>query len=850
MLPAALSAKDVVFENSRMRLAVGEDAVVSSLVVKKTGQEMIAAGERLSLMSAEQMRPFHNEVKLVQPMKRVVYAANRLERDGNRLTVGFEGEPFTAEFRLKLTDDYLALEFVRFDFKRFLGGYDGLRFDAPPVLKLRALQLALRPRTYFGNWLNVVWDDANAAAVVACSPYSEIDHDEAPGAKVLWGALRRDMKMKGEPVALVVGAGKEDFLDALDALERDYGLPRGVRARRQKINNAPIFAADSILPKDLDKTLEAAKIGGFRLMKVGYAALVQESGTWGRCSDYDWRDEWTGGAKGAEGNAKAEANLRETLAKIRAAGIVPGLHFLQTHVGMMSRYVTPVADFRLNKRMRFTLAEPLPEGTNDIAEVRVFERTCSAPAYEPCRVLQFGGELLSYERASDEPPYRFFGVRRGVWKTRPQAHARGEIGGLLDLSEYGAPMSCYPDQNTDLPDEIADRIARLYNCGFGWVYMDGSEGVQAPSGINVALAQYRVWRKLKEAPVLGEGAAKSHFSWHMLSGANAFDGPAPDLLKEFLTKWQVRQAPLIAQDMSRCDFGWWSLHKPGECLWWMGAPETIGTQPDMWEFGEALSVSWGCPPSCSGLADWREHPNGADVLEVVRRWEDVRARGLLTPAQVEKFRHLRIGHEVTLLVGADGGYVFRDIEPLTVGDDAEGRYLRAFVFEEKGKAVVQFWCADKFERGLLLPADAPSFVWRDEYAGRELKAERRPEGLLLRATRRQYLFFDADVAAVRRLFARATRPDPVGVDVAAIRQRVNATADRCRRRFAELDRERTDPTRSDVQREKSRVAMLKLLSEERKALKELREYAKGEERAEIVRRIAHLVDLDRELCGW
>ena len=741
------------FENRRFCLTVGCDAGVRSLVVKATGESLVPKDVRLPLMTAEQSRPFHNEMKLVHPNKRIVYAANRIERKGDELTVGFEGEPFAAVFRLKLTDDYLALSFLRFEFDR-RHGYDNLQIDAPPVTKLRALQLAFKPRAYFGQWLNVIWDEKNAAAVVSASPYPEVDHEERCGAKVLFAELRKDVKLRNEPVALVVGAGREDFLDAMDALERDFGLPRGVESRRRKIINTSIYAADRFSPDSIDDVIDTAKRAGMRLLKVRYSSIVKERASWGTCGDYDWQtDVWKGG----------ETALKSATAKLRAAGIVPGLHFLQTHIGLQSRYVTPVADPRLGKTAYFTLAEPIPEGTNVIAELRVEERTCDAPTYAPMRILQFGGELLSYERASEDPPYRFFGVRRGAHGTRPQAHPFGQIGGLLDISEYGMPGSCYVGQNSSLQDEIAARIARIYDCGFGFVYMDGSEGVQPPCGVNVGLAQHRVWQKLREKPLFAEGAAKSHFSWHMLSGANAFDGPVPERFKDFLTRWQVVQAPLVAQDMTRCDFGWWRLILPGESLWWCagGNDSSVGTQPDMWEFGEALSVAWSCPASCAGLENWRQHPRGAELLEILRRWEDVRDRGLLTSEQVAKYRALRPGREVTLLVGADGQYVWRDTEPIVLEDDPEGRRIRLFLFEENGKGVVQYWCADKPARGLILPSDAPSFVWRDDYAGKTCRPTRKPEGVRVTAANRAYLFFEATSDEVRRLMARAAYEDSV-----------------------------------------------------------------------------------------
>ena len=838
---SSVLATGAVFENVRMKLVIDDAARVESLVLKSTGEEMVSAGERMPLMLAEQDRPYHNEVKLIHPHKRVAYAAKAIRRQGDILTVDFEGEPFSAEFKVRLTDDYLAFEFLRIVFDR-CAGYGMLKFDHPPVVCLRVMQLKLRERKYFGDWLNVVWDEKNAAAVVAASPYPEIDHDNAEGAKILFGNVRQDVRMTAAPVALVVGSGKEDFLDAMDALERDFKLPRGVKSRRQKLINASIFATGSFSPDKIGTAIDAAKRGGFRLMKVMYSSLVKENGMWNFCGDYDIREDVF---------PNAEVDIRALTDKIRAAGIVPGLHFLQTHIGLHSRYVTPVADPRLNKRMRYTLRQALPEDTVEIAEVEVEERTCEAPTYEPCRLLQFGGELLSYERATVEAPYRFLGVKRGAHGTRPQAHAAGQVGGILDMSEYGTPLTCYIDQNSSLQDEVAEKIAHLYDCGFAFVYMDGSEGVQHPCGVNVGLAQYRVWRKLMREPLFAEGAAKSHFSWHMLSGANAFDGPAPEHFKDFMIRWQVRQAPRIAQDMTRCDFGWWGLQCPGQCIWWMGADETIGTQPDMWEFGEALSVAWACPASCSGLDAWERHPRGADILEVMRRWEDVRSRNLLTTEQVAKFRALKPGNEVSLLIAADGSYLFRDIVPVTVAGDEEGRHFRAFAFAEGRRTVVQFWCGDEKARNMILPSDAPSFVWRDEYAGRELRPERTVDGIRVVASDRQYLFFDADMETVRRTLAQ-TRPDDRrgGVDAGVVRRHAAEKSMANRKRYDALNAVYSDAHRTSKEREESRVKMLGVISDERKNLRELREVMVGEERESVVRRIAELLVAEKRLCGW
>ena len=58
------------------------------------------------------------------------------------------------------------------------------------------------------------------------------------------------------------------------------------------------------------------------------------------------------------------------------------------------------------------------------------------------------------------------------------------------------------------------------DAGFEFIYFDGSEGVNPPFWHHVANAQYRVFSKLSPEPILAEGAAKTHFSWHMLTGSS------------------------------------------------------------------------------------------------------------------------------------------------------------------------------------------------------------------------------------------------------------------------------------------------------------------------------------------
>ena len=575
---SGLAWGDVVIENPQLRLVIGDDAVTKSLTVKANGAELVDNPEKLPFVTVTQDRPFNNELKLTFPNCQTTYRANRLRREGDFLIAGFEYVTYEAKIRVTERDGYVLFELD--DFLLGPRGSNGLQMTYPPARTLRLVNLPVRSRRHFGQWLNVMWDESAAAAVVAAEPYTWTTGEARGSGRLLAADAHNDLKMRGATAALVA-AKTDGFLDAMDAFERDLGLPRGVESRRSEAITRSVYWTSSASPETIDRHIALAKQGGFSNMLFYYTAIftgAKGDRSWAGIGDYELGEEYANGP----------ASLREMLAKIKAAGIRPGLHVMHTFIGRKTHYVTPVADPRLNKTRRFTLAEPLGAATNE-TEIAVFEPTEGTTLFPPCRILQFGGELVTYESYTTKPPYRFLGVRRGAWQTRVQAHPRGEIGGILDLSEYGQPASCYVDQLSDLQDEVSAKIARIYDCGFEYAYFDGSEGVQAPFNFHVANAQYRQWRLFGKEPLFAEGAAKSHFGWHMLSGANAFDCFRPEDFKANIVKYPLAQAPLTWQDMTRVNFGWWGFCYPGQKLGRQGVTR-FGTQPDHWEFGEAKSA--------------------------------------------------------------------------------------------------------------------------------------------------------------------------------------------------------------------------------------------------------------------
>ena len=180
LLLASHAMCDVTIDNAKFRLTVGDDACVKSLVLKANGEELVDATERIPLFATTQERPFNNEIKLAWPNKRTTWPANRLRREGDTLIAGFEIVPYEAVVRVTCGDGYAVLTLERFNCVADLQ-YEGLYMDVPPVSEFRIAQLPVRKRANTGDWLNVVWDERGAAAVVGADPFSAVDHDRRHG---------------------------------------------------------------------------------------------------------------------------------------------------------------------------------------------------------------------------------------------------------------------------------------------------------------------------------------------------------------------------------------------------------------------------------------------------------------------------------------------------------------------------------------------------------------------------------------------------------------------------------------------------------------------------------------------
>ena len=709
--PAAqIEADAIVLENAEMRLLIGSNATARSLIHKPTGQECLATNTGATMFNLTQYRPYDNELQLAYPAKITQFPADHVRRDGDRLIASFALVGYEAAIGVKITDAYIAFRLESLTFN----GYTPIRPKRPhPIDETVFVQLPVRSRKNFGEWLNVMWDEDVAVNLLATNLETQIEAQPRDEYQLFQAGTVGKIRLLGAGAALIATRTPQ-LLDRIASVEEDFDLPRGVESRRSKEYRYSYYQTGEMTPQDVDKQVKFAKMGGFRTMLIITDAF---SKTWGHLP---WLPEYPRGM----------ADLQEVTSKIRDAGIIPGLHVLHTMAGTSDAYVTPKPDPRLSLQQTYTLAEDI-DATATVVPVEENPQLC--PIAGGMRILRVQNELIRYERYTSAAPYRFEGCERGLFGTQAALHEVSSRVGLLNM--YNANNVRF-SEDTSIQAEVAERLQGIYEqAGFKFIYFDGSEQLPGPYWYTVARAQKLVWDGLQPKPLLGEGSCKSHFSWHMLTRGNAFDTAKPEEIKAAIRAYPATEIHRVVKDFTSINFGWIG--------YWPPSDETMGTQPDMLEYATSVAAAWDCPISLERgshaelTSALEAHPRTSDNLEVIRRWEDVRAQDWLTQEQKLSLRNLDQEH--TLLLDERGQFMLLPYEQI---ENVAGAKLpgRAFSFERNGNIWAVYWHTSG--EGLLeLPIEAKALTLMQEL-GRPLAVKKSRRGLELPLGERRYLKFD------------------------------------------------------------------------------------------------------------
>lgn len=675
----------VTFETEQVRLEIGEDAIVRRLVAKPDNIEYAVAAPRCPFATV--YRGGCSVPSAVGYQAAVIgrwvyqggaqFDATRIRRQGDKLLVEFGAANVMATYRVRIAGEYVAFEL--------------LSVEGEPIDRIEFVRLNVRRLPMLGQWVNLAYDERFGVCLCGGNLQTDIGMIPKESHVEMTAAAEAVVGFRGA-TAVLFGCRdpQTKFLDAMANVERDFQLPAGAIFRRSPIQRFSYLWAARPDPQNIGDYIRWAKTGGFRMVLLSYGAFS------GGAGHYVWNKRYPNGM----------ADLKRVTDAIRAAGLKVGLHIHYCKASKRDPYVTPVPDDRFHVVRTFTLARDV---TADASVLPVSENPDGCTVDNGRRILKLDKELVEYEDYSRQPPFQFTGCRRGHLATRATAHAAGAKCALLDVDTW--PSFIRFDQNTDIQDEVARRLADIYKQTgpYDMIYFDGAEDVHEPFWYHTASAQYRVFRLLDSPPPVCESPHYTHFSWHMISRGNAYDNVAtPDGMKDFCRLMPCPTAAARVMDFSRIDFGW---------LGQFGGKKTGCAGPDVYEYVASRAAAWDCPISLHvSLEDFQSNPRTEDCLAAIKIWEDARLGNHLSEADRRALRNVspQDAHYVScyqqriiyqnsrdpknltdvqrriladrrehhLFVNEQGRYDLVEIEELTgVGQDK----IKAFLFQRAGR---------------------------------------------------------------------------------------------------------------------------------------------------------------------
>ncbi len=678
-LSAWASAAEVaaVIETARMGAELNDDATWRSLVDKASGRECIAEAGKIAVGDVSHSGK--------------TFAAQALSAEGERLRVRYAGTDTVLTYRVQPAGDWATFT---------LESVAGTR---PERLTLLRVPVAITERV--GPRLNIAWDDETAVCVMAANRQADCGARRREYADLV--AATQDApgpRIEGAAVALIVCPTAEFKAVAREA-SHAFGLltneaPDGTPVKGTDLARGSYWFL-SFGEAEVDTVIELCQQTGFRQVMMG-------SGSWCRTVGHYTFNE-TRYPHGLEG-------LKAVVDKLHAAGILVGMHTFVSKVSKTDAYVTPVPDKRFWKDRETTLAEDV---SADATEVRVTGDLSQWPGSPVCKQKTWeggvskhqevilGDEIVQYEAIGPEGKWdTFLGCRRGAWGTAAAAHKAGDVGYHYGVD--GCINGYIIDQETDLMDEVADRIAGIFNhCGFDMVYFDGGEDVDRRRfNYYVSNFQEQAMRRFTKRPIIHMGTIMTHLLWHSFARSATVDTYLSTLHGAILSgatvgKWptvrdhidrSVRYLESINEDMMPGELGWFGIWPKGE--------NTDGLQLDEAEYLMGKSLAHDAPISLqTSLSQMDAHVLTPEILRIVGRYEHLRAAA---PVPEEIARMLREpGRDFAMLdYGGDTWW-----EPVEALSEVAGTHdVRAFVGKFNGGSFATVWHYLR-EGELIVPLD-------------------------------------------------------------------------------------------------------------------------------------------------
>lgn len=400
----------------------------------------------------------------------------------------------------------------------------------------------LRPTctNYVGTYANMLSDDESGVALRAYDIPLGMFVDRKP---MNLFCLRSKAPYEGLRFGLSAGPRK-DLQRKLQDMTRAAGVPVNPQGGAWSLGheaNRRSYLQPQLKHAALDRWIRYARRGGFETIH-----LRRWMETLGHYEPK--RDHFPNGM----------ADFLDAAKRIRAAGLAAGVHTLTGCISPKDPWIASEMNRDLLAWCTYRLAAPLSADATEleVTEAPKFLHDTILSYFGNGNALRIGTEIVQYTGFTKTLPYRYTGLVRGAFGTKPASHGADEPVDYLQ-QRY---MAFYPRPGSALCDALTQEIAGLVNDGaFEQIYMDGSEGMGLRDHDCTAEMRRRIFAAIGRG-ITVEASCDGPHNWWYQSRDGAWDGANFDYKPFYDLHLKAMEASRKA-NLLEPQLGWWHFRE-------------------------------------------------------------------------------------------------------------------------------------------------------------------------------------------------------------------------------------------------------------------------------------------------
>ncbi len=473
-------------------------------------------------------------------------------------------------------------------------------------------------RASIGDWLNTVWDDTAAVALLALE-----ERTNAAGSPVLRASTIRKLGLDGGKAALIA-CPRPAVLEIIHRVEQEQGLPSPMLGGQWAKTSAEVRSSWMIT--GLTAAPEPAAFKAQRVFQtaraLGVRHVVISLGWWNRSlGSYELNPQHF---------PSGMASLRAVADQAHASGLKLGIHVMTRSISNDDALVTPRPDPRLLTEGTVTLSATVDARAREIPTIESPADFGTGSGYWANRGtdLLIDEEIVHYQAITARAPFALTQCVRGAYGTRAAPHTAGAKARHL-TERYGWYVA-----SAELAESIGRSLARLIDdAGLDMFCFDGADVTADPNtrffdAHKVPLGLFR--NVHRDVLIVSNGS--SHYGWHLMAR-----GGEEDAMARGYQGW-VDQCTVHSwgayhlRNLVRPDFSWVGIFGH--------TPTMTAARPDDVELvcarslGYDAAIGWGfaaCYGGPSAVDVFERNGRKQELARLIRTFETARLHDLFSP---------------------------------------------------------------------------------------------------------------------------------------------------------------------------------------------------------------------------